>query len=53
MEKEEIKQLLISVGNDTEIIRATEKEPIIPFLVNGEMASVKWFKQGKLSFTTA
>ena len=35
---------------DIGFISASKDEPIEEFLVNGEMASIKWFRQGKQEF---
>jgi len=46
MEEEKIKQIRIDSG----WIYATEESPINCFTVNGEMAYVFWYRQGKKEY---
>ena len=41
-----IKQLLVAVGNDTHIVKATDEKPITLIRKNGEMAFVDWYERG-------
>lgn len=47
MEERKIEKIIVDqIGG----IFSKEDAPITPFLVNGEMASVLWYKQGKREF---
>jgi hypothetical protein len=41
-----IKQLLLSVGENTQIYNATDEKPIVQIEKNGEMALVIWYVVG-------